>query len=183
MYYTEEEREKRFSRSSASVYYTEEEREKRFSRSSASVYYTEEEREKRFSRSSASVYYTEEEREKRFSRSSASVYYTERKPKNENGGGLGTRLHCCYDHQMKPLCVFLCAVVSLQPYCDQIDQVEASVSALEQTAYSLDAYCKRLGECSLLYPVLDRFPLVLCPDPTQLTRGEGVWCHKSECLG
>jgi len=38
------------------------------------------------------------------------------------------------------------AVVSLQPYCDQIDQVEASVSALEQTAYSLDAYCKRLGE-------------------------------------
>ena len=39
------------------------------------------------------------------------------------------------------------AVVSLQPYCDQIDQVEASVSALEQTAYRLDAYCKRLGEC------------------------------------
>ena len=37
-------------------------------------------------------------------------------------------------------------VVSLQPYCDQIDQVEASVSALEQTAYRLDAYCKRLGE-------------------------------------
>ncbi|CAI7999595.1 Biogenesis of lysosome-related organelles complex 1 subunit 2 [Geodia barretti] len=34
--------------------------------------------------------------------------------------------------------------VSLQPYCDQIDQVEASVSALEQTAYRLDAYCKRL---------------------------------------
>ena len=25
-------------------------------------------------------------------RSSASVYYTEHKPKNENGGGLGTRL-------------------------------------------------------------------------------------------
>ena len=35
-------------------------------------------------------------------------------------------------------------VVSLQPYCDQIDQVEASVSALEQMAYRLDAYCKRL---------------------------------------
>ena len=35
--------------------------------------------------------------------------------------------------------------MSLQPYCDQIDQVEASVSALEQTAYRLDAYCKRLG--------------------------------------
>ena len=25
--------------------------------------------------------------------------------------------------------------------------------------------------------------VVSCPDPTQLTRGEGVWCHKSECLG
>lgn len=35
-------------------------------------------------------------------------------------------------------------VLSLQPYCDQIDQVEASVSALEQTAYRLDAYCKQL---------------------------------------
>ena len=38
----------------------------------------------------------------------------------------------------------LLIVVSLQPYCDQIDQVEASVSALEQMAYRLDAYCKRL---------------------------------------
>ena len=25
--------------------------------------------------------------------------------------------------------------------------------------------------------------LVSCPDPTQLTRGEGVWCHKSKSLG
>ena len=25
--------------------------------------------------------------------------------------------------------------------------------------------------------------VVSCPDPTQLTQGEGVWCHKSECLG
>ena len=33
---------------------------------------------------------------------------------------------------------------SMQPYCDHIDQVEASVTALEQTAYRLDAYCKRL---------------------------------------
>ena len=35
-------------------------------------------------------------------------------------------------------------VMSLQPYCDQIDQAEASVSALEQMAYRLGAYCKRL---------------------------------------
>ena len=61
---------------------------------------------------------------------------------------------CCHgDHQMKntPCISPSCAVVSLQPYCDQIDQVEASVSTLEQTAYSLDAYCKRLGEsCTVL---------------------------------
>jgi len=25
--------------------------------------------------------------------------------------------------------------------------------------------------------------LVLCPDPTQLTRGKGIWCHKSKSLG
>ncbi len=37
--------------------------------------------------------------------------------------------------------------VALQPYCDLIDQVEASVGSLEQTAYRLDAYCKRLGAC------------------------------------
>lgn len=35
---------------------------------------------------------------------------------------------------------------SLQPYLDQIDSVEESVSALEQAAYNLDHYSKRLGE-------------------------------------
>ena len=35
---------------------------------------------------------------------------------------------------------------SLQPYLDQIDQIEESVMSLEQTAYKLDAYSKRLGE-------------------------------------
>ena len=43
-----------------------------------------------------------------------------------------------------PSLSLLPSVVSLQPYCDQIDQVESSVSALEQMAYRLDAYCKRL---------------------------------------
>ncbi|XP_064626710.1 biogenesis of lysosome-related organelles complex 1 subunit 2-like [Lineus longissimus] len=33
---------------------------------------------------------------------------------------------------------------SLQPYLDQIDQVEESVASLEQAAYRLDAYSKRL---------------------------------------
>ncbi|XP_065911286.1 biogenesis of lysosome-related organelles complex 1 subunit 2-like [Dysidea avara] len=33
---------------------------------------------------------------------------------------------------------------SLQPYLEQIDQLEASVSTLEQTAYRLDAYSKKL---------------------------------------
>ena len=34
---------------------------------------------------------------------------------------------------------------NLQPYLDQIDQIEESVSSLEQAAYKLDAYSKRLG--------------------------------------
>ncbi|PVD39166.1 hypothetical protein C0Q70_01794 [Pomacea canaliculata] len=34
---------------------------------------------------------------------------------------------------------------SLQPYLDQIDAIEESVAALEQAAYSLDQYSKRLG--------------------------------------
>lgn len=46
--------------------------------------------------------------------------------------------------QLDGTCIHTHTVVSLQPYCDQIDQVEGSVSALEQTAYRLDAYCKRL---------------------------------------
>ncbi|XP_072164638.1 biogenesis of lysosome-related organelles complex 1 subunit 2-like [Diadema setosum] len=33
---------------------------------------------------------------------------------------------------------------SLQPYLDQIDQVEESVASLEQAAFRLDAYSKRL---------------------------------------
>ncbi|GAB1599996.1 biogenesis of lysosome-related organelles complex 1 subunit 2-like [Argonauta hians] len=33
---------------------------------------------------------------------------------------------------------------SLQPYLDQIDQIEESVSNLEQAAYRLDAYSKKL---------------------------------------
>lgn len=33
---------------------------------------------------------------------------------------------------------------SLQPYLDQIDQIEDSVIKLEQAAYKLDAYSKRL---------------------------------------
>ncbi|XP_041364686.1 biogenesis of lysosome-related organelles complex 1 subunit 2-like [Gigantopelta aegis] len=36
--------------------------------------------------------------------------------------------------------------VSLQPYLDQIDQIEESVAGLEQAAYNLDQYSKRLEE-------------------------------------
>lgn len=35
---------------------------------------------------------------------------------------------------------------SLQPFLEQIDQVEESVCTLEQAAYKLDAYSKRLGK-------------------------------------
>ena len=34
---------------------------------------------------------------------------------------------------------------NLQPFLEQIDQIEDSVSTLEQAAYRLDAYSKRLG--------------------------------------
>ncbi|CAD5122212.1 unnamed protein product [Dimorphilus gyrociliatus] len=33
---------------------------------------------------------------------------------------------------------------SLQPFLEQLDQIEKSVTSLEQTAYQLDAYCKKL---------------------------------------
>ncbi|XP_045214540.2 biogenesis of lysosome-related organelles complex 1 subunit 2-like isoform X2 [Mercenaria mercenaria] len=33
---------------------------------------------------------------------------------------------------------------NLQPFLDQVDQIEDSVSSLEQAAYKLDAYSKRL---------------------------------------
>lgn len=35
---------------------------------------------------------------------------------------------------------------SLQPYLDQINQIEEQVSSLEQAAYKLDAYSKKLGK-------------------------------------
>jgi len=34
---------------------------------------------------------------------------------------------------------------SLKPYLEQIDKVEESVASLEQAAYRLDAYSKKLG--------------------------------------
>ena len=45
-------------------------------------------------------------------------------------------------------CVFVLMYVdaSLQPYLDQINQIEEQVSALEQAAYKLDTYSKKLGK-------------------------------------
>lgn len=48
---------------------------------------------------------------------------------------------------------------SLQPYLDQINQIEEQVSALEQAAYKLDAYSKKLGK------------RLMC-------RNANVWCIK-----
>lgn len=43
--------------------------------------------------------------------------------------------------------VYLCiSDASLQPYLDQINQIEEQVSSLEQAAYKLDAYSKKLGK-------------------------------------
>lgn len=41
---------------------------------------------------------------------------------------------------------FIFVDASLQPYLDQINQIEEQVSSLEQAAYKLDAYSKKLGE-------------------------------------
>ncbi len=41
---------------------------------------------------------------------------------------------------------FLALDASLQPYLDQINQIEEQVTALEQAAYKLDSYSKKLGE-------------------------------------
>jgi len=40
---------------------------------------------------------------------------------------------------------YLIADESLLPFLEQIDHVEESISSLEQAAYRLDAYSKRLG--------------------------------------
>ena len=44
------------------------------------------------------------------------------------------------------MCVFLCSDASLQPYLDQINQIEEQVSSLEQAVYKLDTYSKKLGD-------------------------------------
>lgn len=51
------------------------------------------------------------------------------------------------------LIVFLISFIdaSLQPYLDQINQIEEQVSSLEQAAYKLDAYSKKLGETHVIY--------------------------------
>lgn len=41
---------------------------------------------------------------------------------------------------------FLALDAGLQPYLDQINQIEEQVTALEQAAYKLDTYSKKLGE-------------------------------------
>lgn len=45
---------------------------------------------------------------------------------------------------------------SLQPYLDQINQIEEQVTALEQAAYKLDTYSKKLGKCSLIIPYIKK---------------------------
>lgn len=43
--------------------------------------------------------------------------------------------------------IVLCVTdASLQPYLDQINQIEEQVSSLEQAAYKLDTYSKKLGK-------------------------------------
>lgn len=56
----------------------------------------------------------------------------------------------CYSMFIWLLCVFALDA-SLQPYLDQINQIEEQVSSLEQAAYKLDAYSKKLGKTCTVY--------------------------------
>lgn len=56
-------------------------------------------------------------------------------------------LSCCVGHAPIVESAMICVIFpdkSLQPYLEQIDQIEDSVAKLEQAAYKLDAYSKRL---------------------------------------
>lgn len=51
----------------------------------------------------------------------------------------------------KPWSVFVFKDAGLQPYLDQINVIEEQVAALEQAAYKLDAYSKKLGNHFFLF--------------------------------
>ena len=51
----------------------------------------------------------------------------------------------------KPWSVFVFKDAGLQPYLDQINIIEEQVAALEQAAYKLDAYSKKLGNHFYLF--------------------------------
>lgn len=57
------------------------------------------------------------------------------------------------DQQHMAVCVFT-SDASLQPYLDQINKIEEQVSALEQAAYKLDAYSKKLGKALNVLKIL-----------------------------
>lgn len=46
---------------------------------------------------------------------------------------------------------------SLQPYLDQINQIEEQVTALEQAAYKLDTYSKKLGKHFVFIRIKQKF--------------------------
>ena len=51
----------------------------------------------------------------------------------------------------KPWSVVVFKDAGLQPYLDQINVIEEQVAALEQAAYKLDAYSKKLGNHFFLF--------------------------------
>ncbi|XP_044790889.2 biogenesis of lysosome-related organelles complex 1 subunit 2 isoform X4 [Bubalus kerabau] len=66
----------------------------------------------------------------------------------------------------------------LQPYLDQINIIEEQVAALEQAAYKLDAYSKKLGMWDLSSPTRDQ-ACALCIGRSQVQEaGEAM---KNNC--
>ena len=60
----------------------------------------------------------------------------------------GSKVYCVH---VIVFCFYVLTDQSLQPYLDQIDQIEESVASLEQAAYKLDAYSKRLGSVTIQF--------------------------------
>lgn len=61
--------------------------------------------------------------------------------------------------------VFVFKDAGLQPYLDQINVIEEQVAALEQAAYKLDAYSKKLGNHFHFFFNLIRVPCLSPPAP------------------
>ena len=67
--------------------------------------------------------------------------------------------------------------------CEAVSDTSISLAYLSTCTYKSSREEGGLLIISLMSRQVEGAQLVSCPDPTQLTWGEGVWCHKSKSLG